>query len=54
MKEGAIDATTIIVDEGVFQINSERQKIQGWKEDGHGEVDLHKAIVESSDVYFMN
>ena len=52
LEEGAIDATTIIVDEGVFQINGEGRKYRGWKEDGHGEVDLHKAIVESSDVYF--
>ena len=52
LEERAIDAGTIIKDEGVFQINGEGRKYRGWKEEGHGEVNLHKAIVESSDVYF--
>ena len=45
-------ANTYIFDEGFFQINGEGRKYRGWKEDGHGNVNLHKAIVESSDVYF--
>jgi penicillin-binding protein 2 len=52
LEEGAIDSRTIVNDEGVFQINGEGRKYRGWKEDGHGKVNLHKAIVESSDVYF--
>jgi len=52
LEERAIDAGTIIKDEGVFQIDGEGRKYRGWKEEGHGEVNLHKAIVESSDVYF--
>ena len=52
LEEGEIDVSTIINDEGVFQINGEGRKYRGWKEEGHGEVNLHKAIVESSDVYF--
>jgi len=52
LEERAIESNTIINDEGVFQINGEGRKYRGWKEDGHGEVNLHKAIVESSDVYF--
>ncbi len=52
LEERAIDVTTIIKDEGVFQINDEGRKYRSWKEEGHGEVNLHKAIVESSDVYF--
>ena len=52
LEERAIDVETIIKDEGVFQINGEGRKYRGWKEEGHGEVNLHKAIVESSDVYF--
>ena len=52
LEERAIDADTIIKDEGVFQINGKGRKYRGWKEEGHGEVNLHKAIVESSDVYF--
>ncbi len=52
LEERVIDVSTIINDEGVFQINDEGRKYRGWKEEGHGEVNLHKAIVESSDVYF--
>jgi len=52
LEERAIDVDTIIKDEGIFQINGEGRKYRGWKEEGHGEVNLHKAIVESSDVYF--
>lgn len=52
LEDGTIDASTIIIDEGVFQINGEGRKYRGWKEGGHGEVNLHKAIVESSDIYF--
>ena len=52
LEERAIDVTTTIKDEGVFQIDDEGRKYRGWKEEGHGEVNLHKAIVESSDVYF--
>ena len=52
LEERAIDVDTIIKDEGIFQINGIGRKYRGWKEEGHGEVNLHKAIVESSDVYF--
>ena len=52
LEEKIIQESTIINDTGVFQINGEGRKYRGWKEKGHGEVNLHKAIVESSDVYF--
>jgi len=43
---------TKIQDNGFFQIKEGGRKYRGWKEDGHGEVQLKKAIVESSDVFF--
>tara|TARA_Y100001936_G_scaffold209884_1_gene216332 strand:- start:918 stop:2762 length:1845 start_codon:yes stop_codon:yes gene_type:complete len=52
LEEKIIDQSTVINDYGFFQINGEGRKYRGWKEEGHGEVNLHKAIVESSDVYF--
>ena len=52
LEEKIIQESTIINDTGVFQIDGEGRKYRGWKEEGHGEVNLHKAIVESSDVYF--
>ena len=47
-----ISWNTEIKDEGFFQIQDEGRKYRGWKEEGHGIVNLNKAIIESSDVYF--
>ena len=47
-----IQEDTIIEDKGFFQLKEDGRKYRGWKEDGHGKVNLKKAIVESSDVYF--
>ena len=52
LKEGEIDWNTTIDDEGFFQLNEEGRKYRGWKEEGHGQVNLTKSIVESSDVFF--
>ena len=52
LEEELITESTIIEDKGFFQLKEEGRKYRGWKEDGHGRVDLKKAIVESSDVYF--
>ena len=54
LENSVIDQNTEIDDKGIFQINEEGRKYRGWKEEGHGKVNLHKAIVESSDVIFMN
>ena len=52
LKEGEIDWNTTIEDEGFFQLNEEGRKYRGWKEEGHGQVNLTKSIIESSDVFF--
>ena len=52
LESGIINWNTKIEDEGFFQIQEEGRKYRGWKEEGHGIVDLNKAIIESSDVYF--
>ena len=52
LEEKIINETTIVEDKGFFQLSEEGRKYRGWKEDGHGKVNLNKAIVESSDVYF--
>jgi penicillin-binding protein 2 len=52
LEEELITESTIVEDKGFFQLKEEGRKYRGWKEDGHGRVDLKKAIVESSDVYF--
>ena len=52
LEEGVVTPKTIIEDKGFFQIKEDGRKYRGWKEEGHGKVNLNKAIVESSDVYF--
>ena len=52
LEEEIINSSTIIEDIGFFQLKENGRKYRGWKEDGHGKVNLKKAIVESSDVYF--
>jgi penicillin-binding protein 2 len=52
LESGIINWNTEIKDEGFFQIQEDGRKYRGWKEKGHGVVDLNKAIIESSDVYF--
>lgn len=52
LKEGEIDWNTTIEDNGFFQLNEDGRKYRGWKEEGHGKVDLSKSIIESSDVFF--
>jgi len=52
LEENIINESTIVEDVGFFQLKEDGRKYRGWKEDGHGRVNLNKAIVESSDVYF--
>ena len=54
LEENIIDENTIIEDIGFFQLKEDGRKYRGWKEEGHGKVNLQKAIVESSDVYFYD
>ncbi len=54
LDEGIVDWNTIIQDDGEFYVEGDPRPYKGWKEDGHGKVDLEKAIVESSDVYFYS
>ncbi|MCZ6625422.1 MAG: penicillin-binding protein 2 [Deltaproteobacteria bacterium] len=50
LEEGVIQPETRIFDPGYLYVG--RRRFRGWKKGGHGWVDLHKAIVESCDVYF--
>ena len=43
-----------IKDDGEFYVEGDPRPYRGWKENGHGRVDMRKAIAESSDVYFYN
>ena len=45
LDEGIVDWNTIIQDDGEFYVEGDPRPYRGWKEDGHGKVNLEKAIV---------
>jgi len=50
--EKEINWDTTLADVGFFQYQGQGRRYRGWKEEGHGIVDLQKSIIESSDVFF--
>ena len=54
LEEDVITWQEKILDEGEFFVEGDKRPYTGWKEGGHGEVNMEKAIAESSDVYFYN
>jgi penicillin-binding protein 2 len=50
LEEGVIDPNARISDPGFYTFGN--RAFRDWKKEGHGSVDLHRAIVESCDVYF--
>jgi penicillin-binding protein 2 len=50
LQEGLIDPAEEIFCGGSFSLG--QQKYRCWKKWGHGKVNLHRALVESCDVYF--
>jgi len=51
---GVASWNTSINDYGSFQLPNSERIYRDWKRQGHGKVDLKKAIVESCDVYFYD
>ena len=52
LEEGIIDPKEKIRCNGYFFLG--RHRFNCWKRHGHGEMDLHSALVESCDVYFYH
>ena len=52
LEEGLVTENTKIFCDGTFKMGN--RIFRCWKKDGHGSVDMHRAIVESCDVYFYN
>ena len=52
LEEGLITPETTFYCNGAFQMGD--RAFRCWQEKGHGHVNLHRAIVESCDVYFYN
>lgn len=50
LEEGVIDPNEKIFCRGSYSFQG--RVYRDWKKEGHGHVDLHKALVESCDVYF--
>ncbi|ARC54694.1 penicillin-binding protein 2 [Candidatus Riesia sp. GBBU] len=50
--EKVINSKSIIFDPGWWKLPNSRKKYRDWKKDGHGNINLLKAIVESSDTFF--
>ena len=49
-----VDWNFSIQDPGFFTLPEDGRVYRGWKKGGHGEVDLDKAIVVSSNTYFFS
>lgn len=49
---GKINPDNKINCRGIFRLRGEPRPYRDWKRGGHGEVNLHEAIVQSCDVYF--
>jgi len=52
LNTGAVTGATHIYCPGFYRLPGQEHKYRDWKHGGHGTVDLHKAIVQSCDVYF--
>ncbi len=52
LEEGLIQPEARIQDPGYYNFGN--RAFRDWKKEGHGSVDLHKALVESCDVYFYH
>ncbi len=50
LEEGVIDENTQVFCPGFYRFGN--RTFRCWKKGGHGQVDIHKAITESCDVYF--
>ena len=52
LQYGVIDAEATRYCRGVWQFPGSSRKFRDWKKQGHGTVDMHKAIAQSCDTYF--
>jgi penicillin-binding protein 2 len=52
LEEGLITPETSLFCGGTFKLGN--RIFRDWKKGGHGQISLHRAIVESCDVYFYN
>ncbi|MDP2226628.1 MAG: penicillin-binding protein 2 [Moraxellaceae bacterium] len=49
---GVADWNSSISDPGFFSLPGDTHRFRDWKKEGHGIVNMHKAVVESCDTFF--
>lgn len=54
LEDGAITASTIINDQGWFQIPNTKRRFRDWNRWGRGKINVYTAIARSSDTFFYN
>jgi penicillin-binding protein 2 len=54
LSEKVISKSYKIFDPGYYQLENDERLYRDWKRDGHGIVNIHKAIVQSSDTFFYD
>jgi penicillin-binding protein 2 len=53
LEKGLITPATKIWDKGYFQLEDKEHRYRDWKKEGHGWVNLTKAIIHSCDTFFF-
>lgn len=54
LEAGVTDWERTIRDPGYFRLEGSSRVFRDWRREGHGMVDMHKAVVESCDTYFYD
>jgi len=52
LQEGVITPSTTFICEGEYRINQRSRAFKCWKEEGHGEVNIMKAVEQSCNIFF--
>ena len=52
LEHGVVEWEDTIWDPGYFELPGQERPFRDWKREGHGWVDMHRAIAESCDTYF--
>ena len=54
LEYGVVEPTDTRFCPGYFRLPGSTHRYRDWKKEGHGTVDMHKAVMTSCDVYFYN
>jgi len=54
LEKNLISWNTVIEDPGYFILPEDQRVYRGWKEKGHGKINLDDAIIESSNTFFFS